>query len=70
MTKKHTVVYNRTKWAQFISCICPQILGAISPRQFRKYAQMPSRDELRLVWTSLRPAAPGTLVVNPHFKEN
>lgn len=65
---KHTVVYNRTKYASLLACICPQILGAFPARFWRKYSKIPNPNALRLVWQA-RPGAPRLTSINPHFKE-
>lgn len=64
--KKHTVVYNKTRWDRLLACLCPQILGIISPRLCRKYAQRP---QARLVWGHSKKTPYDTLHINPHYKE-
>ena len=65
----YTVKYNRKYWHTVLACICPQILGAIPPRLWRKYSKMPSALSHRLVWHTDGKAVPGSLTINPHFKE-
>jgi len=71
MTKPHITRFNRGKWNAILACICPQILGCISPRMWRKYATMPGQLTHRLVWsTQSKKVNPQNLTVNPYYKEN
>lgn len=67
----YCIRFNRTKWNALLQCICPQILGSIPPRIWRKYSAMPGALTHRLVWsTQSKKANPANLTVNPYYKEN
>lgn len=65
---KHIVKFNRTKWNALMQCICPQILGIISPRLWRKHSRMPGQHTHRLIWCA-SPNAKPSAHTNPYYKE-